>query len=721
MQPNPPESPVSGLLYLRGSLGGSIDAPSGSVSLKLLDGAVGRARLAKAEAAAALSPDQVLSIDVEVAPAEGAGFVKLGGTVPLPKAAGSGGGAADASAAKQDVYQQGGLVDEAQREGGDQQAGGGGSGGGQEGVDLSLQVRDGGVDLVGSLVPGFRWESGSANIAVRVAGPLASPRVTGGAILSRGVVTVDGVLRSPLTGVSGVVQLDGAVLRAKNVEARSGRSGVIRLSGALPLRPLQSPAAGAEGEEEPHPAEGLVAEASSLELRVRNAYSGLLDATVRIGGSVAAPVVGGELKLSKGTVYLVGQAGGGGGGAPQQQQGGVASDTAAGAPARGAEAEMVSRAFAALKAGRRRAEDQAVSALSPLGASSLAMLPLQQDQQSGLSADEDPNLQQQQLNQQQLNQQQQYGGADASQQDSGDAPDLVLSGLEIQLGPELRAFFPVVLNVGVGGQLAVSGRPSQPGGLGVSGVVRLENGTLNLVATQFSIERGHPNTLTFTPEAPLDPALDVALTSAELRALIQGRASNWHEHVTLTYSSSGGPAGAGAGAGVGSAGGGVGATAEAGDVLGASEVARLFEGRLAGALVAEDGSLSLAALASSTISSLLPKIETQGAIGRHARWRLVSAPTLPNLLAADAQAGATGGGAAWLRSLALGTEVELALGRRLVAALSHTTQRPDDALEMRVSLGLTRQLRLLMLHNAGAARTASILLQFSSSTNNTGG
>jgi hypothetical protein len=361
-----------------------------------------------------------------------------------------------------------------------------------------------------------------------------------------------------------------------------------------------------------------------------------------------------------------------------------------------------------------RPPSQAASALAPLGASAAPLLlPLGPDAESrppgaGAAPAAPP--------------------ATEEEEPPGGAPDLVLSGLELQLGPELRAFFPVVVNVGVSGRLALSGRPAEPGGLGVSGAVRLDNGTLNLVATQFSVERGHPNTLTFTPEAGLDPALNVALASAELRALIQGRASNWHEHVTLTYGAAGAPGGGGPG-GVGGPGGpgGVGATAEAGDALGASEVARLFEGRLAGALVGEDGSLSLAALASSTISSLLPKIESQGMIGR-ARWRLVSAPTLPGVLAADAggsgQSGASGGpggGAAWLRSLALGTEVELALGRRLVAALSHTTQRPDDALELRVSLALTRQLRLLMLHNAGAARTASVLLQFSSSTNNTGG
>jgi hypothetical protein len=338
---------------------------------------VGRARLARAVANLALSPDQVLSVDVDVAPAEGPGFVKLGGTVPLPKAAAPGPGTAAQPQEQQQQQQQqhqqqhqqqqqqpgstraraavatadttqAGAPPPAAEEVGESGINGAGS---QEGVDLSLVVRDGGVDLVGSLVPGFRWESGSAAISLRVAGPLAAPRVTGGATLSRGVVVVDGMLRSPLTGINGALELDGAVLRARGLEARSGRSGSMRLYGALPLRPGGGGGADASGEH--LPAEGLVAEASGLELRVRNAYSGLLDATVRVGGSLAAPVVGGELKLSRGTVYLMGSAGGGG--APAAP----APDAAAGVggSGRSAEADMVSRAFAALKAGRRRAED----------------------------------------------------------------------------------------------------------------------------------------------------------------------------------------------------------------------------------------------------------------------------------------------------------------------------------------------------------------------------
>ena len=189
--------------------------------------------------------------------------------------------------------------------------------------------------------------------------------------------------------------------------------------------------------------------------------------------------------------------------------------------------------------------------------------------------------------------------------------------------------------------------------------VRLEGGVLNLVATQFALDRGHDNRLVFLPEQGLDPTLDVALASAELRTLIQGRASSWQSHVVLTGTSSGGP--------------------QEGEPLAAAEaraspplphpllasalsprrpaaclfprfpqilkpaipqtlswkplnplsktlqkqqqkqqVAKIFEGRLAETLLAADGQLSLGNLATSTFATLLPKIETQA---RHAAAR----------------------------------------------------------------------------------------------------
>ena len=63
----------------------------------------------------------------------------------------------------------------------------------------------------------------------------------------------------------------------------------------------------------------------------------------------------------------------------------------------------------------------------------------------------------------------------------------------------------------------------------------------------------------------------------------------------------------------------------------AAEAARIFEGQLAGALVAENGQLALSNLAASAAHGFMPKIQTQGQLGQ-ARWRLVSAPSIPGTL-----------------------------------------------------------------------------------------
>ena len=65
-----------------------------------------------------------------------------------------------------------------------------------------------------------------------------------------------------------------------------------------------------------------------------------------------------------------------------------------------------------------------------------------------------------------------------------------------------------------------------------------------------------------------------------------------------------------------------------GEALEAAEAARIFEGQLAGALVADDGQLALSTLAASAAHGFMPRIQTQGQLGQ-ARWRFVSAPSIP--------------------------------------------------------------------------------------------
>lgn len=200
----------------------------------------------------------------------------------------------------------------------------------------------------------------------------------------------------------------------------------------------------------------------------------------------------------------------------------------------------------------------------------------------------------------------------------------LLQGLTVTLGPELRAVYPFVINFGIQGEIELEGY-ADPSALRPSGAIEFTSGEVNLVATQVRLNREHVNRAVLVPEHGLDPTLDVSLLGADLMLNVKGRASNWQDSLVLQYT------GAGAGA-QGADAGGAGVTGA--DSLSRSEAARVFEGQLAESLLEKDGQLAFAHLASSTIGTLLPKIETQGQYGQ-ARWRLMSAPTLPNLASLD--------------------------------------------------------------------------------------
>jgi len=60
------------------------------------------------------------------------------------------------------------------------------------------------------------------------------------------------------------------------------------------------------------------------------------------------------------------------------------------------------------------------------------------------------------------------------------------------------------------------------------------------------------------------------------------------------------------------------------------KVARVFESQLAESLLEGDGQHAFKKLAVATLETLMPRIEGKGEFGQ-ARWRVVSAPQIPNL------------------------------------------------------------------------------------------
>ncbi len=63
---------------------------------------------------------------------------------------------------------------------------------------------------------------------------------------------------------------------------------------------------------------------------------------------------------------------------------------------------------------------------------------------------------------------------------------------------------------------------------------------------------------------------------------------------------------------------------EGAEQLDMSEAARIFETRLASALVAEDGQLALSSLAASAAGGFMPKIQTQGQLGQARQCQIQS-------------------------------------------------------------------------------------------------
>ena len=66
------------------------------------------------------------------------------------------------------------------------------------------------------------------------------------------------------------------------------------------------------------------------------------------------------------------------------------------------------------------------------------------------------------------------------------AQALCLNGLKIHLGPELRAMFPVVLNMGISGDIELNGLAS-PESLKVAGTIHLDGGEVSCSCSPNSV------------------------------------------------------------------------------------------------------------------------------------------------------------------------------------------------------------------------------------------
>ena len=79
----------------------------------------------------------------------------------------------------------------------------------------------------------------------------------------------------------------------------------------------------------------------------------------------------------------------------------------------------------------------------------------------------------------------------------------------LKLGPDFRISSQPLANFNAEGLLTLNSSLEKK--LGVKGVVRLMNGSINLFTTTFNLDRKYKNTATFTPSMGLVPFLDIKL------------------------------------------------------------------------------------------------------------------------------------------------------------------------------------------------------------------
>lgn len=302
------------------------------------------------------------------------------------------------------------------------------------GLELRLASRGDGLRVLTQLAgEAVAWKRGSTDLQLLVRGSLNKPIANGFIRLRGGEYQLAG---QTLSDVEATVLFDFEQVLVQELQARAGRRGRIQGEGRIGLwRQLGAdPSLALQLKEVPFAMSRITARS---------------DGRLTIGGTLGAPVLGGEITISRGKINAL--------------------------PGELSPTQPVSH--------------------SPAKPTSLAELLEQKwDFQQPLVL---------------LGPQIQSVGAGQVEEAIPRLPWLSFQEFRLNFGPDLRVVVPNVASFDTGGALKITGRldPS----LRASGVVRLLSGRLNLFTTAFNLDPEAPNVAVFTPSLGLVPYVDIAL------------------------------------------------------------------------------------------------------------------------------------------------------------------------------------------------------------------
>lgn len=171
-------------------------------------------------------------------------------------------------------------------------------------LDVALDLKDESLAIVTALTRGeILWKGGPGSVTLKLGGTLETPELSGNIDL-RGVTIRERNLKNDITDIRALATISTKAISIERATAQYG-NGTLLATGQVMLKQFQPDKLRLQA----------IARQAHLEL-TSGLYSGMIDASLEIGGTIRRPVVGGTVAMSRGTVDLdsmMGAEGGAGG------------------------------------------------------------------------------------------------------------------------------------------------------------------------------------------------------------------------------------------------------------------------------------------------------------------------------------------------------------------------------------------------------------------------
>ena len=166
-----------------------------------------------------------------------------------------------------------------------------------ENIAMNISLKDEGIELFNILTPNVSWQNGKGSVQLKVEGTLKNPIAEGFATFDN--ATVKGLaFPEAITGLTGKVEFVGDRVRVNNINGVFSK-GKIVANGVIPIsQPFAT--------DDRDRANPIKVKLEQLALNLKGIYRGGVTGDLEVGGTVLNPLLGGDIGLYDGQIFLGG-------------------------------------------------------------------------------------------------------------------------------------------------------------------------------------------------------------------------------------------------------------------------------------------------------------------------------------------------------------------------------------------------------------------------------